>query len=403
MDEQETRILFFSEDDLKINFLENFCLKEAEDKCHLDLGNLQTSAEEIFLNYMPALIFIDFESIALDEQLALMERLERVALTIPVIGFFTMEQKEVAYEYMKKGLHGVLDLPLTAVEINRAIFRYKKAFGKPSSSRRAQTFTFFSFKGGVGNTFVTLNTATSMARLTKKKVLLWDMDLQAGDIPFYLDYKPKYTISDLLDNLDLLDESYIEGVLSPHESGVSILACPKKIEDLDMLNSQKIEKIFNLLAQSFDYIFIDGGYRLTDSLIPVIDLSTYLFITTTLEIVALRSASHCLDILERIQVPSDRIKIVINRYLSKKESIKIEQAREILRLDFAQLVSNDYQVATKTANLGQCVADAAPNSQLDKDFSSLAKKLESRFKDNLKKRKVLGRISEALNKAVGHK
>ena len=45
----------------------------------------------------------------------------------------------------------------------------------------SRTVTVFSSKGGVGKTFVTVNLATTLA-LAKYKVLLIDLDLQAGEI-----------------------------------------------------------------------------------------------------------------------------------------------------------------------------------------------------------------------------
>lgn len=399
MAEDAIRILLITENEERVQEVENFCLKEAEVHCELDISSFRITAEEVFLNYTPSIILLDLSKLAIDEADAIMSKLERVSVTLPIIGLFENNQKEMAYEFIKKGLQGVLDLPLKPNELNQTLYRHQKHAPK-SSDRHAQIFTFFSFKGGVGNTFVTLNAAIKMAKMTKKKVLLWDMDLQAGDIPFYLDYKPDYTIADILENIDLMDESYLNGVLMPHETGISMLACPDRIEDVDKLSAAKMEKILGMLSQNYDYIFIDGGYRLTDALIPLIDLSTYLFITTTLELIALRSAARCLDILERIQVPAERIKIIINRYLSKKESIKIEQAKEILKLNFAQLIGNDYNIATQSVNLGKPVCEIAKKSALDKHFEALVIKLQNNFKDVEQTKTSVRRIQAAVKKVL---
>jgi len=61
----------------------------------------------------------------------------------------------------------------------------------------SKTITVFSNKGGVGKTFVTVNLATALA-LAKKKVLLIDLDFQAGqDMARMLNLSPVNAIVDI--------------------------------------------------------------------------------------------------------------------------------------------------------------------------------------------------------------
>lgn len=379
MKERETKIVLFSNNPEIIAHLERFTNQHSELNASIDLCPLKTSTEEIFLRYTPSLIFIDFASLEQEDKEHLINKLERVSDTIPLVGLFEEIHRGEALDYVKRGLRDLIDLPLQDMDVIKVIRRFKRDNSSMQMHKSGRVYTFFSFKGGVGNTFVTVNTAVSLAKMTKKRVLLWDMALQAGDIPFFLNFKPEFTLTDIIDNLENIDETYIQGVLQPQANGVAILPSPMKIEEIERLTPETIEKLLGIFLRHFDHIVIDGGYRLTDVLIPLIDASSYLFVTCTLELISLRSASRCLDILDRLNYSPDKIKIIVNRFNSKHEAITIDKAREILKYDLVHFISNDYESASRSVNLGQAVAEVAKGSKLDLQFSDLSKKIENNF------------------------
>jgi pilus assembly protein CpaE len=399
MDDKQFKIIIFSEDQDKVAMLDNFLRQQADIHASVEICSPRISTEEILLRYSPSLIFIDFDSMAQPDQETLISKLESISDMITLVGIFNEEQKMEALHYVKRGLRDIVELPFNDQEIIKVIHRFRKDINSAQYKKMGKVFTFFSFKGGVGNTFVSVNTAISLARTTKKKVLLWDMALQAGDIPFFLNYTPTYTLADILDNADHIDEAYLQGVLAPHTSGISILPAPTKIDQLDRLTPDNLERVLHIFMRHFDYIVIDGGYRLSDALIPLIDSSAYLFITCTLELISLRSASRCLDLLEQLNYSTEKIKIVVNRYNSKFESIPIEKAREILRYNLCQFISNDYQAVNQSVNLGQAIVDIAKGSTLDKQFREFAAKIEKNFSTEPANNKMLGKLSNVFKKA----
>ncbi len=66
----------------------------------------------------------------------------------------------------------------------------------------AKIITVFSSKGGVGKTFVTVNIATALA-LSKLKVLIVDLDLQAGqDMARMINVSPGDSIIEVFPKLE---------------------------------------------------------------------------------------------------------------------------------------------------------------------------------------------------------
>ena len=58
----------------------------------------------------------------------------------------------------------------------------------------------FSNKGGIGKTSIASNLALELARITKENVALVDLNFQLGDITSFLDMKPSFNISYMLQN-----------------------------------------------------------------------------------------------------------------------------------------------------------------------------------------------------------
>lgn len=395
------KVVLFSEDQENITSFEAIVSRHTEIQILLGVSSTHALNEEIFLHESPNLIVVDFASLPFSQQEPLLIKLERISETIPFVGIFNLSQKEHAFTYAKRGVRDFIELPFQEQELIKILRRFQGKTLHPPQ-KRGRVYSFFSLKGGVGNTFVTVNAAVSLARLTKTRVLLWDMALQAGDIPFFLNAKMKHALLDILQHPDQADENYWQGIFSPHASGVSILPAPEKIEDLEKLTPELIEKGLHLFRHHFDHIFIDAGYRLTEPLIPLLDASLYIFVTATLELISLRSASRCLDLLDRMNYPPEKIKIIINRHHSKCESVPVEKAKKILKYDLVHFISNDYPVVSQSVNLGQVIADTARGSVLDKQFREFAARIASNFNEKQNHQKIFGRLSGAIKKVISH-
>ena len=60
--------------------------------------------------------------------------------------------------------------------------------------KKGKMISVFSSKGGCGTSFI----ATNLAAATSAKVILVDLNLQAGDLPLFLGIDPKYSIADMV-------------------------------------------------------------------------------------------------------------------------------------------------------------------------------------------------------------
>jgi Mrp family chromosome partitioning ATPase len=93
--------------------------------------------------------------------------------------------------------------------------------------------SFLGSKGGVGNTFLTINVAYLLAKEKLGKVLVVDLDLLYGQAIYFFDAKPKHTIVEVIENFADLDSSYLQSLLHHYNDFLSLLPAPLRIEDAE--------------------------------------------------------------------------------------------------------------------------------------------------------------------------
>jgi pilus assembly protein CpaE len=68
----------------------------------------------------------------------------------------------------------------------------------------------FSNKGGCGTSFIASNLAFAMGAPT----VLVDLNFQTGDLGFFFQVEPKFSILNLCENLERMDEELLSGFLA---------------------------------------------------------------------------------------------------------------------------------------------------------------------------------------------
>ena len=92
----------------------------------------------------------------------------------------------------------------------------------------------------------------SFLKLQKKNVALIDMNFQMGDITTFLDLKPSFNISYMLENIDKINETFLLSTLERYKnSSLYVLADPPYFKQADTIHPKQITKLFNTLKRNF--------------------------------------------------------------------------------------------------------------------------------------------------------
>jgi len=307
------------------------------------------------------------------------ERMKTILSRFPHITIFATcpdKSSDTILKVMRAGAAEYLLKPVSEVDLSAALQKLGRLWiVKPAPEEKTgRLITIFSPKGGVGTTTIAINLASHIYNETKEPTILLDMDFYAGDISTFLNLKPAYTLSDVTTHMSRLDKSFIQGVIAKHESGISILAEPHKINEAVEILAEDLRKIISLLKTMYKYIVVDSTSVFDDRTKAVLEESDEIYMVFVLSLPSINNVRRYIDYFARLGFGRDKVKLVVNRYIKKGE-ITIEDAEKVLNYPVFHSITNEYVTAMACINKGVAVNELEPKSKLNLAIKELAKKV----------------------------
>lgn len=310
---------------------------------------------------------------------------ERISAIHPELGIIMLESElleETMHNALFSGAKDVLVKPLEPEKVASAIYRIhqlnerKAALQNNATNKKirkrdlGQVYTVFSTKGGVGKTFVSINLAASLAKKQDARVVLLDLDLDFGNAALALNLFPKFTISDVVDDIRNIDSDLIESYLMPHESGIKVLPANLQQQMNDYMNAEHIRIILESLRESFDYIVVDMPARFVDKVMPALALADTLLVVTTPEISSVRNVKALLATLMDLNFPQSKVKIILNKEQIRGD-IKQKDIELTLNKKVDAAIGFDYQKVLSSLNRGIPLVSEYPKNVVSKNIEKL--------------------------------
>ena len=336
-----------------------------------ELPNVPQALDELNrLRPQAALVLLNGE---LSHSFQLVERIHQELPETAVICSSDDNSPDVILQSFRSGAMEFLRQPLVESEIASVFAKIEQTVTKPEESH-GRVIAVYASKGGCGTTFVTANLAASLARLSRKRACVVDLNLQAGDQPLYLGLEPNYSIHDIVRNFDRLDDQLIASYLTQRSKYLSLLAAPTEIGKDEDVRVEHITRSITLLRGQMEYVVIDPPRMLNEMTISALDAADDLILLMTLDVPAIRSAKRALDIFARLGYDRSRVKVVVNRY-TKMPEFDLKQVGKVLETDVFATIGNDYQAAISSINVGEPLVLSKAQSRIVSDFGNLASKL----------------------------
>lgn len=348
------------------------------------IGEAENGEEAVFLakESRPDIVLMDINMPIKDG----IKATEEISVEIPETSVI-MISVQGEHEYLKKSMSaGARDFiikPFTGDDLTQTILNVygierKRKEGANTQNKKeeiiSKVISVFSTKGGVGKTTIASNLAVSIARATKKKVALVDLDLQFGDIAIMLNVSLKSTISDMIKEINQIDSSNIEDYMVTHFSGIKVLPAPVKPEYAEYITPSHVTKIINSLRGRFHYIVVDTSNSFNETVLSALDLSDKILCVSTLDLPTIKNIKSGLDIMESLHYSNEKISMVLNK-ACEQYGIKYKDFEETLKYPIWSYIPEDSQTVITSANKGFPFVITRSETKVAKSIIGMAREL----------------------------
>jgi len=304
-------------------------------------------------------------------------RIEEVARSFPDAAILAMGPSGSAdfiIQAMRAGALEFLPRPVERADLVGALEKVGRMRRSLSPGPRAGRITsVFSTKGGLGCTTLAINLTVCLAERHPGRTLLIELDTRQSDIATFLDLRPAYSVLDGFENLERLDDSFLQGLLTRHRSGLAVLPGPSQMERTQ-LNGDQVRAGLEMIRTHFDHVVLDLRHDMDPGTIAGLEASDTVLFVTSLNVSALRSGAAGLAAFRHLGLDMQKVKIVIMREDTGKE-VTEKDARDTLGLPIAWKTPSDYEAVVTSINKGQPVVTAAPKSKIARNLRQLAESL----------------------------
>lgn len=295
-----------------------------------------------------------------------------------LIALGSTESPDLILQAMQAGVTEYVGKPIDPDQLSGALERVLRKTGRQAERRTGtpgKLFMVFSAKGGTGSTAVAANLATELHRLSRKRTLLVDLDLELGESALVMGVEPKFSVVDLVRNFHRVDSRLLASYIERHETGVEILSAPYQPADYEAVSTDRVKQVLQFLKQHFDYIVVDSPKTFTPATMGAFEEADRVYLVTTADIPSLRNLTRSLQLVRSFgrNKPDDWIRLLVNRF-DPNQVVTTAEIEKTLDMEVFWTLRNDYKAVMNSINTGRpAVSD--PKSAFAKDIRALAAKL----------------------------
>lgn len=275
---------------------------------------------------------------------------------------------------LRAGADDVLEMPPAGDELERALLKASERRAHGERSLDKIICSLVSVCGGAGVTQLAVNLAFTIQHLfSEKQVAAVDLDLQAGALAVMLDLEPEHTILELADPTSVIDSIRMEAVLCKHESGLLLLAAPKRIADCELVTVSAVEAALRVLREICAVVLVDCGTHVNEASVSAWEHSDYLLYVIEQSVTAVRSALRFQDLYRSLEL-NVQPSYVLNQY-SPDRPVTPQQIEAVLQQPLFATIPRDDKACAEIQVSGQSVWKISAGAELRTSLEALTRKL----------------------------
>jgi len=300
---------------------------------------------------------------------------------------------ETTRRMMREGAADVLTAPVSDTAMVVALERNLSRAQAPTQTaapaeRTTRIVSFLKAGGGVGATSMAVQVAALLSKRDRSlKVCVVDLDVQFGQAALYLDVNNTITMTQVLSAGANLAELPFASALSPHSSGVRVLAAPTDFVPLEAISPGAIDALLTALKREFDVVLLDLPGAWTSWTYRVLRQSQQIVLVTQLSVPHAHLAKRQLDLLETQRLGDLPVTLVCNRCGGDAPmSVSVRAAEAAIGRRFDIIAPEDRKLMNAAINQGIALSDVRRGTKVEKALGELAERIIPTQADQKKRR-----------------
>jgi pilus assembly protein CpaE len=278
---------------------------------------------------------------------------------------------------MQAGARDFLTEPVSHKDLETAIHQIMA--GTKSQARSGRSVAFINASGGCGATFLAASTAHLLRASSGYETALVDLDMLFSPVAHYVDVTPKLGLTQALMVAKELDETALRGYLTPHASGLQVMAAGLESEKADrVVGAEQLDLIINLMTATFEYVVFDVPNQLDGLGVLALERADHVVVVLQQSLPSLRNAVRLISALRsELGIPNIRVTALVNRF-RKGAGVDMPDITQALQGIRVLCVPNHYRVVAESIALGVPLYEHARNSPVITALRELEERLGGR-------------------------
>ncbi len=281
-------------------------------------------------------------------------------------------------ELIMRALHEGADHYLSETDLEKGLDNVLARWQIRSGTQKpaGRVIALLATSGGTGTSTLAVNIAAVLARDHGKCALI-DLKSGKGDLAALLDLEQAFHLADLCRNVGRLDQAMFEKVLTPHASGVHLLASPQAYGDARLVNPQGVGEVLTLATKLFPHVVVDLEDCFHEEQVLILRQASVILLVSRLDFTSLRNVRRIRDQLSEVGVDRSVVRLAINRQGQPNE-LPAQEAEEALGGQRAIYVPDDPRTINGANNTGVPAVLKAPTAKVSQAIVALTKDLLER-------------------------
>jgi pilus assembly protein CpaE len=349
-------------------------------------GTAHTGAQilDIATHHRPDVILLDIEEPGIGG-LAVTREIQRVAPDVAIIATAgTGDSREAGQAALQAGARDCLVKPLTAellvASIRRVnelqqhrelLLRRSVGMRQAAAVRQARVIVVLGSQGGCGKSVLATNLAVLLARRTRQRVGLMDLDLQLGDVGLLLNVTSRLNIADLAAlRGDQIDAERLEDTMVDGPEGLRMLLAPRTPDLADTVRIEVVENVLQRLRTSLDWLVVDTPQGVPDITWEALKQVHRCLLVTTPLLTAVKNCRLLLDYLALREVPPDQV-LVVGNSVAPEAAEAAERNLAGVRRALTVRLPYDPEVVRRSVDTGSPFVLKAPEAPVSRAVADL--------------------------------